>query len=137
MSAAKHDKVLLMSDSANELLALSELEKELGFFPVLLEWEKWIDEESGHTLGKMVPVVICILDAQFSSVIRVPHPDGENLCYMLHLHGVHEDHVDQGITWHGIGIGTYNDPEIAFTRPNFYSKRPYFPFNASGQKYAH
>lgn len=55
-----------MTESASELRSSSEVEKELGFFTALLEWEQSFDECLGQTIErKMVPVVICVVDNKF------------------------------------------------------------------------
>jgi hypothetical protein len=108
-------------------LALSPREEELGFLQVALQWQETVDAASGETVQKMLPCVICILDTSFSSVLRVPHPDGQRLCYMLHIHGVHRDHPELGITWHGIENGIFDDAEQAVHQARLILETSTFP----------
>jgi hypothetical protein len=116
-----------MSTFDPSLLALSPREEELGFLQVVLQWQESVAGTNGETLPKMLPCVICILDPSFSAVLRVPHPDGQRLCYMLHIHGVHLQHPELGITWHGIEAGIFDDAEQAVHQARFILETSTFP----------
>lgn len=46
---------------------------------------------------------------------------------MLHIHGVHQEHPELGITWHGIETGVFDDAEQAIHQAHLVLETSTFP----------